>query len=55
MKPIQNLQEVRLTSKLHKIFKGKDKLTDLQVKQLDYILFFAGNNPETAGDVVKKN
>lgn len=32
----------------------KDKLTPLQVKQLEYILYFAGNNPETAGDVVKK-
>ena len=37
-----------------KYLKEKDKLTPLQVKQLDYILFFAGNNPETAGDVVKK-
>ena len=37
-----------------KYLKEKDKLTDLQVKQLEYILFFAGNNPETAGDVVKK-
>jgi len=32
----------------------KDKLTPLQVKQLEYILYFAGNKPETAGDVVKK-
>lgn len=32
----------------------KDKLTPLQAKQFEYILYFAGNNPETAGDVVKK-
>ncbi|MFN3939825.1 MAG: M2 family metallopeptidase [Chitinophagales bacterium] len=32
----------------------KDKLTPLQVKQFEAILFMAGNNPETAGDVVKK-
>ena len=32
----------------------KDKLTPLQVKQLGYILYFAGNNPETAGETVKK-
>jgi peptidyl-dipeptidase A len=32
----------------------KDKLTPLQVKQFEYILFFAGNNPETAGSLVKE-
>ena len=32
----------------------KDKLTDLQRRQLDAILYLAGNNPATAGDVVKK-
>ncbi len=32
----------------------KDKLTTLQVKQFEYILFFAGNNPETAGGLVKE-
>ena len=32
----------------------KDELSDLQVRQLNYILFTAGNTPETAGDVVKK-
>lgn len=37
-----------------KYLKDKAKLTPLQVKQLEYILYFAGNNPETAGDVVKK-
>lgn len=37
-----------------KYLKDKDKLTAIQVKQLEYILYFAGNNPETAGDVVKK-
>lgn len=37
-----------------KYLKEKDKLTSTQVKQLEYILFMAGNNPETAGDVVKQ-
>ncbi len=32
----------------------KDKLTSLQIKQLEYVLFNAGNNPETAGDIIKK-
>lgn len=31
-----------------------DKLTDLQIRQLRTILFNAGNNPETAGDVIKR-
>ncbi|HMU68818.1 MAG TPA: M2 family metallopeptidase, partial [Chitinophagales bacterium] len=31
----------------------KDKLTAIQVRQLEYIRYLAGNNPETAGDVVK--
>lgn len=34
--------------------KQKDKLTQLQVKQLETILYMAGNSPETAGDVVKE-
>jgi peptidyl-dipeptidase A len=32
----------------------KDKLTPLQVRQLQTILYNAGSNPETAGDVVKE-
>ncbi len=32
----------------------QDQLTPLQIRQLQTILFNAGNNPETAGDVVKK-
>lgn len=32
----------------------KDKLTPLQTKQFEAILFMAGNNPETAGEAVKK-
>lgn len=32
----------------------KDKLLPLQAKQFEAILFMAGNNPETAGDIVKK-
>jgi peptidyl-dipeptidase A len=37
-----------------KFMESKDKLTPLQNRQLEVILFMAGNNPETAGDVVKK-
>ncbi len=37
-----------------KYLASKDQLTPLQVRQLEVILFMAGNNPETAGDVVKK-
>lgn len=37
-----------------KFLEWKDKLTDLQRRQLQAILFQAGNNPATAGDVVKK-
>lgn len=32
----------------------KDKLTPIQAKQFEVILFTAGNNPASAGDVVKK-
>jgi peptidyl-dipeptidase A len=32
----------------------KDKLLPLQVRQFEVILFNAGNNPEIAGDIVKK-
>ena len=32
----------------------KKQLTPLQVRQLDAMLYLAGNNPATAGDVVKK-
>lgn len=34
--------------------KSKDKLTPLQVKQLEAIIFMAGSNPEIAGDIVKQ-
>ena len=34
--------------------KSKNELTALQVKQLETILFMAGANPETAGDIVKQ-
>ncbi len=37
-----------------KFMEVKDKLTTLQVRQLDAMLYLAGNNPATAGDVVKK-
>jgi peptidyl-dipeptidase A len=37
-----------------KFLESNDDLTDLQVKQLNRILFLAGSNPETAGDIVKQ-
>lgn len=37
-----------------KFLAAKDKLSDLQVRQLNAILLLAGNNPASAGDVVKK-
>jgi peptidyl-dipeptidase A len=32
----------------------KDDLSGLQIRQLNYILYMAGGNPEIAGDIVKK-
>jgi len=32
----------------------KDQLTPIQVKQLEHILYFAANNPQTIADVVKQ-
>lgn len=40
--------------KTQNYLKEKAKLTPLQARQLEVILFTAGNNPATAGDVVKK-
>lgn len=37
-----------------KYMESKDKLTDLQVKQLEAILYAAANNPQTIPDVVKE-
>jgi peptidyl-dipeptidase A len=37
-----------------KFLESKEELTDLQVKQLERILFLAGSNPETAGEIVKQ-
>jgi len=39
--------------KAKKYLTQKDKLTDIQVKQLDAILYAAANNPQTVPDVVK--
>lgn len=36
-----------------KFLEQKDKLTELQVKQLEVILFAAANNPQTVADLVK--
>lgn len=37
-----------------KFLEQKDKLTPLQVKQLEHVLYFAANNPQTVADVVKR-
>lgn len=37
-----------------KYLEKEKSLTDLQVRQLKYILYIAGNNPATAGDLVEK-
>lgn len=37
-----------------KFLAKKDKLNALQVKQLEHILYFAANNPQTIADVVKQ-
>jgi len=37
-----------------KFLQWKDQLSDLQVRQLNAILFQAGNTPATASDIVKK-
>ncbi len=40
--------------KATKFLESSEDLTDLQVKQLKRILFLAGSNPETAGEIVKQ-
>ena len=37
-----------------KFMEQKDKLTDIQVKQLELILYAAANNPQTIADIVKQ-
>src|SRR5690348_5136060 len=43
-----------ITDIAQKFLAVKDSLTPLQVRQLNYIMFNAGANPEAAGDLVKK-
>ena len=43
-----------ITDIAQKFLEVKDSLTPLQVRQLNYIMFNAGANPEAAGDLVKK-
>lgn len=43
-----------VTDIAQKFLAVKDSLTPLQVRQLNYIIFNAGANPEAAGDLVKK-
>ncbi len=40
--------------KTQEFLKKKEKLTPLQVEQLDHILYFAGASPQTVPDLVKK-
>lgn len=40
--------------KVRAFLKDKAELTPLQVRQLNAILYMAGNNPETAGELVKQ-
>lgn len=42
------------SDKAQEYLKKKGLLTDLQRRQLDYILFLAGSSPEAAGEVVKE-
>ena len=42
------------SDKAQEYLKNKDLLSDIQRRQLDYILFLAGGSPEAAGDVVKE-
>lgn len=37
-----------------KLLENKEDLTDLQVKQLEKVLYFAANNPETVSETVKE-
>jgi len=45
---IENIEQAR------KFLAMKDKLRPLQVKQLEHILYFAANNPQTVADVVRQ-
>ncbi len=40
--------------KAQEYLKSKDDLSNLQIRQLNYILYMAGGSPEIAGDLVKK-
>jgi len=41
-------------TKIQGFLKEKDKLTDIQIKQLEAMLFNAANNPQTIPDIVKE-
>lgn len=43
-----------ITDRAIKFLEKKDSLGDLQVRQLNAIVFMAGSNPESAGDLVKQ-
>ncbi|HAA01575.1 MAG TPA: M2 family metallopeptidase [Flavobacteriales bacterium] len=42
------------TDKAQNYLTKKSELSEIQVRQLDYILFLAGGSPEAAGDIVKE-
>src|SRR5690606_4619996 len=44
----------KVIEKTKKFLEGKDRLGEVQVRQLNTILYSAGNNPETVADLVKK-
>ncbi|MGQ3012247.1 MAG: M2 family metallopeptidase [Flavobacteriales bacterium] len=46
--------DAEVIEKVRGFLKEKDQLTPLQVRQLNAILYMAGNNPETAGELVKE-
>tara|TARA_Y100001980_G_scaffold39272_1_gene16111 strand:- start:9294 stop:11087 length:1794 start_codon:yes stop_codon:yes gene_type:complete len=48
MGSIDNIEKTR------KFLESKDQLTDLQVRQLEAILYSAGSNPQTVEDLVKE-
>ena len=44
----------KVIEKTKKFLEDKDRLDEVQVRQLNTILYSAGNNPETVADLVKK-
>ncbi len=52
---MQNSLEARkILKRQQEYLKQKDKLTELQVKQLNRILYLAASNPQTVSEIVKE-